>query len=52
MPPRFSTFLIGLTGSASLIGAITVENAEFSQAYKRAHQVLDFGGRRGLEITA
>ena len=31
-PRRFFTLLIGLTGSASLIGAISAENAEFSHA--------------------
>jgi hypothetical protein len=50
-------FLTGLTGSASLIGAISAKNAEFSQdnrkgTRKRAHQGLDFGGGPGLEITA
>jgi hypothetical protein len=37
---RVCTFLIGLTGSASLIGAISAENAEF------------FARGAGLEITA
>jgi hypothetical protein len=36
-PLRFFTFLIGLTGSASLIGAIPAENAEFSQEIATAH---------------
>jgi hypothetical protein len=54
---RVFTFSIGSTESAGLIGALSAENAEFSQdnrnsACKRAHQGLDFGGGPGLEILS